>query len=357
MRRLLAGAVADQPDHGEGAERGEAVGDEVEQDRLERGDLARVDLADALQAEDAGQQEAGVGDRGVGQHPLHVGLHDRQHGADDHGEDRDHPHHRLPGPAGAAEGDVEQPQHRTERRRLGRGRHERGHGGGGTLVDVGHPGLERRGADLEEQTDGEHPHADVEQGLVAGAVDHGLVDDAEVHRAGVAVDERDAVEEEGGGEGAEEEVLHRRFLAQQAPAPGQATQQVEREREHLESHEHGEQVTGRREEHHPADREQQQRVDLGVVEAGRLPLGLGAREGRRLAGEGGHAALDAALGEEEDTAETEDQDQAPQEHGRAVERDRALGAEQAAGGSVAETRQVVGHEADADERERPGRRR
>ena len=110
-RRLLARAVADQADDGEGAERGEAVGDQVEQHGLQRGDLAGVELAGALQAEDAGEQEAGVGDRGVGQHPLHVGLHEREHGADDHGEDRDDPHHRLPGPAGAAEGDVEQAQH------------------------------------------------------------------------------------------------------------------------------------------------------------------------------------------------------------------------------------------------------
>ena len=75
---------------------------------------------------------------------------------------------------------------------------------------------------------------------------HGLVDRAEVHRAGVAVDQRDAVEEEAGGEGAEQEVLHRGFLAEQAPATGQATEQVEREREHLERHEHREQVTGGR---------------------------------------------------------------------------------------------------------------
>ena len=119
-----------------------------------------------------------------------------------------------------------------------------------------------------------------QQRLVAGVVADGLVDVAEVHRAGVAVDQRDAVEEEAGGEGAEQEVLHRRFLAEQAPAAGQAAEQVEREREHLERHEHREQVAGGGEEHHPADREQQQRVDLGVVEAGGLALGLGARAAR-----------------------------------------------------------------------------
>ena len=108
-----------------------------------------------------------------------------------------------------------------------------------------------------------------EQRLVAGVVGDGLVDRPEVHRAGVAVDQGDAVEEEAGGERAEQEVLHRGFLAEQAPATGQATEQVERQREHLERHEHREQVAGGREQHHPADREQQQRVDLGVVETRR----------------------------------------------------------------------------------------
>ena len=109
----------------------------------------------------------------------------------------------------------------------------------------------------------------------------------ELHRAGVAVDQRDAVQEEAGGEGAEQEVLERRLLAEQPAPAGQPAEQVERQREHLERDEHGEQVAGRREQHHPADREHQQRVDLGVVEAlGRgLPLRLGAGQGGGLAGE------------------------------------------------------------------------
>ena len=90
---------------------------------------------------------------------------------------------------------------------------------------------------------------------------------------GVAVDQRDAVEEEAGREGAEQEVLQRRLLAEQPAAAGQPAQQVERQREHLERHEHRQQVVGRREQHHAADREHHQREDLGVLEA----------PGRRLA--------------------------------------------------------------------------
>ncbi len=108
---LLATGVTHQRDHGEGAHGREAVGDEVEQHGLQRGELPDREVGRALDAEHAGEQEAGVGDRGVGQHPLHVGLRDGEHRADEHGEDRDDPHHRLPGPAVGAEGDVEQAQH------------------------------------------------------------------------------------------------------------------------------------------------------------------------------------------------------------------------------------------------------
>ena len=180
----------------------------------------------------------------------------------------------------------------------------------------------------------------------------------ELHRAGVAVDQRDAVEEEAGGEGAEQEVLERRLLAEQPAAAGQAAEQVERQREHLERHEHGEQVVGGREQHHPADREHQQRVDLGVVEAAgrRLALGLGARQRRGLAGERRHPALEVPLGEQQHAADGEEQDQAPQEQGRAVDRDRALGGDQAAGRAVAERpSRSAATMTDADERRRPGR--
>ncbi len=113
-------------------------------------------------------------------------------------------------------------------------------------------------------------------------------------------------------------------------------EQVERQREHLEGDEHREQVAGGGEQQHAADREHQQRVDLGVLDAagGGLPLGLGAREGRGLAGERGDAGLDPALGEQRDAEQREDQDQAPEEHGRAVDDDRALGPDEAAAGAV-----------------------
>ncbi len=65
-----------------------------------------------------------------------------------------------------------------------------------------------------------------------------LVDRGELHRAGEAVDQRDAVEEEAGGERAEQEVLERGLLAEQPAPAGQPAEQVERQREHLERDEH-----------------------------------------------------------------------------------------------------------------------
>ena len=230
-----------------------------------------------------------------------------------------------------------------------------------TLVDVGRPRLERHGADLEQQADREHAHADEQQRLVGGVVADRLVDARELHRAGEAVDQRDAVEEEAGGEGAEQEVLERGLLAEQPAAAGQAAEQVERQREHLERHEHGQQVVGGREQHHAADREHRERVDLGVVQAlgRRLALGLGARQGGGLAGERRHAALEPALGEQQHPADREDQHQDPEEDRRAVDDERAVGRDGAAGDdgrraslSVSRSMADVDRAAEGDQRDR-----
>ena len=89
--------------------------------------------------------------------------------------------------------------------------------------------------------------------------------------------------------------------AEQPATAGQPAEQVERQRQDLERHEHREQVVGRREQHHAADREHHQREDLGVLEAlrGRLALGRRAGQRRGLAGERGDAALEVPLGEQQ----------------------------------------------------------
>ena len=182
--------------------------------------------------------------------------------------------------------------------------------------------------------------------MAAGAAGDRVGDLGEAHRAGVAVDERDAVDEEAGAEGAEEEVLHRGFLAQQ-PAPArQSAEQVQREREHLERHEHGEQVVGRREHHHPGDREHHQREDLGVLQ----PLGrgqalrLGAGQGGSLAGERRHPALEPALGEEQHAEQGQPDHQPPEEQGGPVDRECALCHHLAGVAGPAQDAEVASHQ-------------
>ena len=70
-------------DHGDDAEAAgdhERVGGQVEERRLRRPARCAACTAD--------EDEAGVVDRAVGEHPLHVGLHDGEHRADDHRERR-----------------------------------------------------------------------------------------------------------------------------------------------------------------------------------------------------------------------------------------------------------------------------
>ena len=82
-----------------------------------------------------------------------------------------------------------------------------------------------------------------------------------------AVEQRHAVEEEGGGEGAGDEVLERRLLALRAVAV-QAGQRVERDGHDLEGHEERDQLEAGDEAQHPHEREEQQRVVLAAVDAG-----------------------------------------------------------------------------------------
>ena len=114
-----------------------------------------------------------------------------------------------------------------ELRGLRRCRHEPGHGGGRTLIDVGGPHVEGRRAHFEEQADGQQQDARHEQTLelTVGRAD-ARGDLGEVDRSGGAVDEGGAEEEEGRREGSEEEILERGLLGEQPAPPGQGTVSV-----------------------------------------------------------------------------------------------------------------------------------
>ena len=224
----------------------------------------------------------------VGQHALDVPLRHRGNGSDHHGQDRDGPQHRPPVVLQCRRCDVEQSKQRAECGDLGGRRHERGDGRGCALIDVGHPRVERHRTDLEQQGDRHQSEAEEHQGFVTRTGVDGRCDPGEAQGAGVAVQQSHAVEEECRREGTQQEVLQRGFLGEQPAPPGQAAHQIQRQREHLERDEHGQQVTGCGKQQHAADGEHGQREHLGLCDPGfgSHLLGDAARHRRRLRGEG-----------------------------------------------------------------------
>ena len=91
-------------------------------------------------------------------------------------------------------------------------------------------------------------------------------DAVDVGRPGGAVEQRDPVEEKGGGERAEQEIFHRR-LAGLPAALEQPRQDVERERHQLDGEEDHDEVAGRGQEQHARRREEHQRVVLTRLHA------------------------------------------------------------------------------------------
>ncbi len=140
-------------------------------------------------------------------------------------------------------------------------------------------------------------------------------DGGELNRAGVPVEHGDAEQEDCRRERAEQEVLHRRFLRQQPTAPGETAQQVQRQRQHLEPDEHGQQIVGRREQQHAADGKQRQRIDLGVREPGQQALSLLGAAGDRGGLRGERADLMRRLGNQQNADESQDQDGGLDEEG------------------------------------------
>jgi hypothetical protein len=186
--------------------------------------------------------------------------------------------------------------------------------------------VERGDAGLEHQADHEQPQAQHQQGVPALG-DPGVADGGQLDAAGGPVDQRQAVEEEGGGEGAEQEVLDRRLLGQQPATAGQPGQQVQRQAQHLQRHEHDEQVVGGGEQHHPADGEAGQRVDLGLHPFGRRQLAVpDAAGGHRRGGDERRARrVQRTFAEQEHRQRTQRRDRRLEEQGRAVDGERAAG--------------------------------
>ena len=179
----------------------------------------------------------------------------------------------------------------------------------------------------------------------------GVGDVGQVDRPGVTEQQGDAEEEEGGGEGAEEEVLERGLLREQPAAAGQPREDVQRQRQDLEGDEHRQQVTGRREEHHPADGEEGEGEDLrgGDTRAHgerllRGPWRGGPHRGERVGSDASHA-----LGHGEHAHERQHDDGALEEQPRPVDDDGPLDAAPGAAGPRGEQPGGGGLVVDRDE--------
>ena len=257
-------------DDGEGAEFHQRVAEEIEEDRGVGGRSAGVGVALEIGDRGEGDQDvAGVSDGAVGQHALDVGLDERAEVADEHREDGENPECPEPEMSGGGNGG-EDAQQQREGGRFGAGGEQRGDRSGSAFVDVGRPELEGGGGDFEAEADQDQGEAEFEE--IAGAV--GVGHQREIRGAGDAVDQGDAVEEEGGGERAEQEVLHGRFAGLEGVA-AISGQDVAGDRAHFEADEGGEKFLRGGEDAHAGGGEQDQGEEFGGFQIFALEIGAG----------------------------------------------------------------------------------
>ena len=226
-----------------------------------------------------GQEEIPpVGDARVGQHPLHVGLHQRNEIRRDHGDRGKPPQDGEPGGVRVVEGDQEDTRKGYEGGCLYRCRHERGHRRRRTLVDVGRPHVEGHRRDLEREANHQERDGDRQQARSGGTARDTRGDDRNVGTARGAVGQRDSIEEEPRRERTQQEVFEP-GLGRLAIAPVERGERVHGDRHDLESQEDDDQVARACHEHRAGRREQDQSKELTSLEP--LPIHVGERNQNR----------------------------------------------------------------------------
>ena len=160
---------------------------------------------------------------------------------------------------------IDHAQKQGEGRGFGRGGEQRDDGRGRAFVDVGRPDVEGRGGDFEENADEHERQRGENEGLIlrGGRECGDLVD---LRGSGGAEDERDAVEQECGGEGAEQEVFDGGFRAA-AGVLAVAGEDVGGDGRDFESDEDDEQLDGAGEQAHADCAEDNERVELALMVA------------------------------------------------------------------------------------------
>ena len=135
--------------------------------------------------------------------------------------------------------------------------------------------MERHNGDLEKQSDRRRDNRQQQNRVARLACGDGLGNLPQAGRAAQAIEQRKAVCQKAAREGAQQQVLHRRFVRPQL-APQEADHNVEAERHQLEADEERDQVVARGHDRHAGLREQNQSVVLAAV--GTLLLHVARRD-------------------------------------------------------------------------------
>ena len=194
-------------------------------------------------------------DAGVGEHALHVLLRQRQHVADDHRHRGKHPGRVVPRRVRGSEPVEQQPCESGERCGLHAGRHERSVRCRRTFVHIRRPHVKRDGCNLEREAHEQQCQSAHQQWIraeIARLDDRGHL--CEVRRAGRAVHQRHAVQQEASRECAEQEILQR-GLGGACPAAIKPGEHVDRERHELDAEKDQHQVARADEQQHAGRRE------------------------------------------------------------------------------------------------------
>ena len=140
--------------------------------------------------------------------------------------------------------------------------------------------MKRHRADFESEADEQQQRpGDEIQRPIGRLLDEVSGDLVQVRGAGGAIDQRDAIEEKTGGEGAHEKIFHGGLARLTARAP-QSRQHVNRNGHGFESQEKNNQIIGRRHENHPHGGKKNQFIELTLVDF-RLPDIVNRRENRK----------------------------------------------------------------------------
>jgi hypothetical protein len=139
--------------------------------------------------------------------------------------------------------------------------------------------VERHRRDLESEPDQQEAQAE-RRHRREGRAGQPLADERQIRGTGSAEDEGDAVQQERGGERADQEVLER-GLRRGAPEAVVARQDVDGDRHHLQPQERDDQVLGGGQEHHAHGGEQHQDVVLRGEQALAIEVAQGVQHRRR----------------------------------------------------------------------------